>query len=220
MANYIANIKVTGGEKNPTLDSDDSEFIIPFYKDSDYFFVLQNFVDFVKSVEALVRKHPDYNGYIAGLRKLGLTKCQVLSHIDTEDETFDNTKIEMHHGPIFTLFDLAAIITEWAIQQEMKITTFAIADILLEEHYQHNVQVVMLSKTVHEQVHQQNVWINFNQAFGNIGRFVTKYMAGLTPRHVQKINDYLNKSLEMDSYHNGCLTLNASVRSWKKEYGE
>lgn len=221
MANYLGNIEVTGGKSNPTIDCADSEFIIPFYKDADYFFVLQNFVDFIKSVEALVRKHPQYTQYIGIVREqYGLTKCQVLSHIDTEDETFEHTKIEMHHGPILTLFDLAAIITEWAIQEGKKITTFYIADILIQEHYDNNVQVVMLSKTVHEQVHQGNVWISINQAFGNLSGFIERYMSGLTSRHIQKINDYLNKSIEMDSYHNGCLKLSDQVRSWNNIYGE
>lgn len=221
MAKYLGNIEVTGGKSNPTIDCADSEFLIPFYKDADYFFVLQNFVDFVKSVEALVRKHPQYTQYIGIVRsEYGLTKCQVLSHIDTEDETFEHTKIEMHHGPILTLFDLAAIITEWAIQEGKKITTFYIADLLIQEHYDNNVQIVMLSKTVHEQVHQGNVWINVDQSFGNLAAFMERYMSGLTSRHIQKINDYLNKSIEMDSYHNGCLKLSDKVRSWNNIYGE
>lgn len=217
---YLGNIEVTGGKTNPTLDCEDSDFIIPFYKDDDYFFVLQNFVDFVKSVEALVRKHPDYTEYIGILRSYGLTKCQVMSNIDTEDESFEKTKIEMHHGPILTLFDIVAIVTEWAIQEQKKITTFYIADLVLQEHYDHTVQVVMLSKTVHEQVHQNNVWINVNQAFGRLDVFLERYRSGLTTRHIQKINDYLNKSIEKDSYHNGCLRINDQVRSWNKEFGE
>lgn len=221
MAKYLGNIEITGGKTNPTIDCPDSEFLIPFYKDADYFFVLQNFVDFIKSVEATVRKHPQYTEY-KGLvaTTYGLTKCQVLSHIDIEDESFKETKIEMHHGPILTLFDLAAIITEWAIQEEKNITTFYIAELLMQEHWDNNVQIMMLSKTVHDEVHEGNVWVNINQAFGNLSNFIDKYMSGLSARHIQKINDYLNKSIEMDSYHNGCLTLSDQVRSWNKNYGE
>ena len=220
MVNKLPNIDFKGGKKNPIMDSPTEEFEIPFYKDNDYFVSLENFVSFVKAVESLVRRSDDYNKYIKYLREeIGLTKCQVLSNIETDQDDEDggqHTKIEMHHGPILTLFDLAAILTDWAIANDKKITTFYIADLLLQEHFNNNVQVVMLSTTVHEQVHEGNVWININQAFGNLSAFIDKYMDGLNITHVNKINSYIEKSIERDSYHNGVLTLNEQVKNWNK----
>lgn len=214
MVNKLPNIDYIGGKKNPTIDSPSEDFEIPFYKDEEYFFSLENFVTFVKAVENLVRKHDDYKKYIKYLREdIGLTRCQVLSNIESNDEN-DKTKIEMHHGPILTLFDLASIITDWAIANEKKITTFYIAELLLQEHFNNNVQVVMLSTTVHEQVHAGNVWINVNQAFGNLSAFIDKYFEGLNISQVKKINDYIEKSIEHDSYHTGVLELDKQVKNW------
>lgn len=217
MSNKLPNIDFKGGNKNPVMDSPTEEFEIPFYKDNDYFVSLENFVSFVKAVESLVRRSDDYTRYIKYLREdVGLTKCQVLSNIETEEDEDEHihTKIEMHHGPVFTLFDLAAILTDWAIANEKKITTFYIADLLLDEHFNNNVQVVMLSTTIHEQVHEGNVWINLNQAFGNLSAFIDKYMDGLNISHIKKINDYIERSIQHDSYHNGVLTLGDQVKSW------
>ncbi len=216
MVNKLPNIEHKGGNKNPVVDSPTEEFEIPFYKDEEYFFSLDNFVSFVKSVESSVRRHDDYKKYIKYLREeVGLTRCQVLSNIETEDEDV-HTKIEMHHGPILTLFDLASIITDWAIAKGKKITTFYIAELLLQEHFNNNIQVVMLSTTVHEQVHAGNVWININQAFGNLSAFIDKYFEGLNISQIKKINDYIERSISNDSYHNGVLTLDKQVKNWNK----
>lgn len=217
MVNKMPNIEFKGGKKNPVLDSPTEEFEIPFYKDNDYFSSLENFVSFVKSVEMLVRRSDDYTKYIKYLREdIGLTRCQVLSNIDTDDDEKMHTKIEMHHGPVLTLFDLAAIITDWAIAKDKKITTFYIADLLLQEHFNNNIQVVMLSTTIHEQVHENNIWINMNQAFGNLSAFIDKYFEGLNITHINKINDYIERSITNDSFHNGVLTLSDQVKNWNK----
>ena len=215
MGNALPNIDYKKKKTNPTVNSNDSDYLIPFYKGEDYFVVLQNFTDFVKAVEGLVRKHPDYKRYIAYLREeVGLTRCQVLSNIDTEDADIVDTQIEMHHGPILTLFDLASIITDWAIYNNVNITTFSIAERLIQEHFDNTIQVVMLSTTVHEQVHEGNIFISTKQAFGDLATFLEKYMDGLSLRHIDKINKYLVKSLENDSYHNGCLLIDEQVRNW------
>ena len=204
-------------KKNPTVDSPNSSFEIPFYKDNEYLANLENFVSFIKSVESLVRRHDDYKKYIVYIREVvGLDRCQVLGNIHSADEK-EHTKLEMHHGPILTLFDLAVIITDWALVNRQKVTTFKIAEILLNEHFNNNVQVTMLSTTIHEQVHEGNVWLNMKQAFGDIHTFITKYKDGLDRTHIEKINRYIEKSIERDSYHNGVLELNEFVKSWNSE---
>lgn len=219
MAKQLPDIDYTGGKRNPVIDSDNSDFEIPFYKDSEYHANLENFVSFIKAVESLVRRHPDYKKYIKYLREeIGLNKCQVLGNLESEDEK-ENLKIEMHHGPILTLFDLAVILTDWALINDKKVTTFYIADLLLEEHFNNNIQVVMLSTTIHEQVHEGNVWINLNQAFGDLSTFLEKYQDGLDTTHISKINNYIEKSIEKDSYHNGVLELDKQVKNWSKLNG-
>lgn len=202
--------------KNPTIDSDYSGWELPFYKDVEYFSNFDNFVNFVKACERGVRVSNDYKRYKRYLiEDVGLNVCQVLSNITVDDSNDSNGNIlEMHHGPILTLFDIISIIVDSEIANNRKITTFSIIDKCLEEHFENNVQVVMLSETVHEEVHANNIFINMKQAFGNINRFIDKYHKGLHEDQIDKINEYINISLKIDSTDNNTLKLNDTVKKW------
>lgn len=214
--NHLPNIDFKKPQKNPTVDADTSYYELPFYKDEEYFANLENFVTFIKAVEKIVRTSPHYSRYIAYLKEeIGLTYCQVLSNIEDE-----YASIEMHHGPILTLFDCVSIVTDHMLATNEKITTFNVADRVLAEHFKHNIGVVMLSKTVHEQVHENNVFINLKQSFGNVDKFLKKYRKGLQPEQINKINAYIAKCEEHDSSDNGVLKLNEVVKKWIKENEE
>lgn len=207
------NIEFKKSTKNPTIDSPTSVFELPFYKDNEYFSNFENFVSFVKAVEKMTRTSRYYSKYIAYLKKeVGLTYCQVLSNID--DESAD---IEMHHGPILTLFDYASILTDYMLYHRMPITTFSVSNLLIREHFNHNVQVVMLSETVHQQVHNDNIFINMNQAFGDLNGFLEKYADGIHRDQIYKINKYIEISKKYDSFDKGVLTLNDNVKNWAKD---
>lgn len=217
MNNALPNIDYKKPHQNPTIDAETSLFELPFYKDVEYFSNIDNFVGFIKAVERMVRTSKYYSRYIKYLKEdIGLRRCQVLSNIEEEDE--NDKLIEMHHGPILTLFDYASIITDHLLAHDRKITTFSVADILLEEHFNNNIQVVMLSKTIHEQVHENNIFINLNQAFGDLNRFLKKYRDGLHSDQIQKINQYIETSKKYESFDNGVLQLSGFVKNWKKEY--
>ena len=210
----IPNIDFKKPVKNPTIDSDTSLYTLPFYKDVEYFSNLDNFVGFIKATESLVRTSKYYSRYIKYLKEeVGLNFCQVLSNIKQEDET-SNVDIEMHHGPILTLFDYISIVIDHMIYNNMNVNTFKVADIILEEHFNNNVQVVMLSKTGHEEVHMNNVFISTKQAFGDLNAFITKYKDGISDEQIVKINKYIEMSEKYDSYDKGILDLRDKIRSW------
>lgn len=206
------NIEFKKPNKNPTLDAKTSLFEIPFYKDVEYFSNLENFVSFVKAVEKMVRASNYYRRYISELKEeIGLTYCQVLSNIDDE-----SANIEMHHGPILTLFDYVAIITDYMLFHNIPVTSFSVANKVIEEHFEHNVQVVMLSKTVHELVHEDDIFINFKQAFGNLNRFLEKYKDGINKDQINKINIYINLCHKYNSFDKEALKLNDNLKEWSK----
>lgn len=207
------NIEFKKPNKNPTLDAKTSLFEIPFFKDVEYFSNLENFVSFVKAVEKMVRASNYYRRYISELKEeIGLTYCQVLSNIDDE-----SANIEMHHGPILTLFDYVAIITDYMLYHNIPVTTFSVANKVIEEHFEHNVQVVMLSKTVHELVHEDDIFINFKQAFGNLNRFLEKYKDGINKEQINKINIYINLCHKYNSFDKETLKLNDNLKEWSKD---
>lgn len=192
---------------SPIVDANSSFYLLPYYKDLDYFSSYETYVNFIKGCERMVRTNDRYKKYINHLKKeVKLDRCQVLKGITDEDAT-----IEMHHGPIFTLFDYCAIILEYFVLKKWKISTTKIADLVLDEHQQNRVQVVMVSKSVHEEIHAHNIFINYHQAFGDIASFLHKYKDAISDEYREQVNRYIDRSLLYDSNDFGILDLNKAL---------
>lgn len=194
----------------PIVDSCNSMYQIPLYKNEEYFSNIESYVNFIKKCENLVRTNDRYKKYIYYLKNVvGLNHCQVLPDIEPDDS--GKISIEMHHGPIFTLYDYCEIILEYLLLKKRKISTFRVADIILDEHLKNHVQVVMLLSTVHEEVHNRNIFINYNQAFGDLEAFIDKYGIGMSDALKEKLNKYIDRSLMYDSNDFGILQLSDRV---------
>ena len=217
MANKIPGIDVNKPNTNPTIDSEESYYEIPFYKDADYMFSLENEVAFIKAVERMVRTSKYYSRYIAHLKvDLGLNFCQVKGNISEDEDAGVKDLIEMHHGPIFTLFDVTSIILNYMLVKGMRITTFSVANKVIEEHFKHRVQTVMLCETVHQLVHDNKVFLNYRQGFGDLYSFLEVYYEGLDEITVNKIIEYIEKCKKYDSNDFG--NLNVIITRWKTEH--
>lgn len=199
---------------NPSVDSDESMYQIPFYKGEDYFANIESCQKFLKAVEAVVRKSDRYSKYKDYLiNEIKLNHCQVLKDITVED-----AKIEMHHGPIFTLYDYCRIILEWYLYKGLKISTMRIADTVLREHEENHVQVVMLSQTIHDDVGNRNIFLNEKQGWGDINAFVNKYLDVIPPDLKEKFNRYVDRSMMSESDDYGLLRLNPKLWTTKFDY--
>lgn len=192
----------------PIIDSRNSLYQIPFYKPTEYFSNIESYTNFIKSVERLVRTNDRYSKYIDYLKKeIKLDHCQVLSGLNDQD-----CDIEMHHGPIFNLFDYCAIVLEYFLMKQWKVTTFRIADTVLDEHQKNRIQIVMLSSTVHQEVHAREIFINYKQAWGDLNAFINKYGVAMSDEHKEKLNRYIDRSLIRDSDDFGILELSDLVQ--------
>ena len=218
MKNGIPGIDVKTPVQNPTVDSEYSFYELPYFKTDDYFFDVENEVKFIESIERTVRKSKYYKRYIAHLKQdLGLNFCQVKLNISEEEEDEDkprNKLIEMHHGPLFTLFDVSSIILNKMMIDGEKITTFRVADKVIQEHFNHNVQTIMLSETAHQMVHDRNIFLNLNMAFGDIYSFLDKYMEAIEKEQIVKIQDYIERSKKYESNDFGNLEI--FVTEWSR----
>lgn len=201
---------VSHGKVIPMVDSPNSMYSIPYYKGDEYFASLESYVNFVKGCEKLVRNNDRYRKYIWYLKNVvGLNHCQVLPDIEPDDR--GKIEIEMHHGPIFTLYDYCEIMLEYFLIKGKKISTFRIANEVLEEHLKNHVQVVMLLATVHEEVHNRNIFINYNQGFGDLNAYIKKYGEGMSDALREKLNKYIDRSIMYDSSDFGILKLNDTL---------
>ena len=204
MPKVLPDINYEEEKGNATIDSSNSLYNIPMFKPIEYFANIESRNNFIKATEKLVRTNDRYSKYISYLKgKVKLNHCQVLHNITDED-----CAIEMHHGPIFTLYDYCDIVLNYYISKNWKISTFRIADTVLNEHIKNRVHVVMLSPTVHEEVHLREIFINIQQAWGDLHAFLKKYGKVLTNDQIDKYNRYLDKSMMMDTNTYDILKLN------------
>lgn len=199
-------------DDNISITSENDIFDIQFYKDKEYFRNIENYVRFIKSCESMVRNSDDYNKYVATLKSMGLDRCQLLGNIRPDED--DMTKVEMHHGPLLTLFDYCAIVLDYLLNTNQKVNTFIVADIVINEHFEGNIQTVMLAVTPHQLIDSGKIFINFNQATGNLNRFLNKYKEGLNPEQINKINRYIDMSEKMDTTDNGLLDIKNTITKW------
>ena len=197
----------------PVVDSNNANYLIPYYKNEDFFMNYDSLNTFIKSCESAVRNNDRYSKYIYYLKtEVKLNHCQVLKSVDDDDAS-----IEMHHGPIFTLYDYCLMVTEYFLMHGYKITTFRIADTVLEEHLKNHIQVVMLSSTIHEEVHNRDIFINYKQAFGDLNAFLKKYGEAMDEDLKIKLNRYIDRSLVQDSNDYGILKLNKFLYKGPKD---
>ena len=197
----MPNIVYKGNYLKEISEEADEYSNISLYKDIEYFDDERSYNTFVKDCERMIRSSKDYKvfeNYVMNI--LGINFCQVNPEITADDAT-----IEMHHGPMFTLFDYVNIVLYDYIRKNKKITTFRISDTILEEHFDLNVQVVMLTKTNHEGVHNRDIFLNVMQGIGNASGFIAKYKDSLNDDYKYRIHRYLQLCKESPSFDNGFL---------------
>ena len=182
-------------------------FELPYYKTKNDLQELTDYVKFVKGCESLVKKHPDYDLIVRIIRETQ-PRCQVLGNFDRYDVT-----IEVHHNCL-THFDICAIITNYLLNHGETVTTPKVAKLDLAEHKAEHVQLVCLSKTVHQSIDTGKVFINLNQGIGNINEFIKKYRDGIDDHYKDKINKYIDMSEEFKSTDGKIFDLAEDMIKW------
>lgn len=178
--------------KNITINSLNNDSKIKFFvSKKDLLQDYDEYEKFIKGCEHAVRKDDRYTAFVGELRQNGFNRCAILGNMNTDDSKI---KLEMHHGPIFNLFDICDIVTRSLFARgDDHITTFHVADIVLTEHENYNIQVVMLSKTPHTGGHKSDLFINIRASIGRVDRFIDKYMDGIQRSHAMYVKRYLDQ---------------------------
>lgn len=199
----IPEIKYSGDESKFVEAEGWEEDTLMLYKDKEYFEPTDAYVKFIKDCESAVRTSPDYKIFISYIKKiLGINFCQVSSSIYDTDAT-----VEMHHGPILTLFDYCSIMVNHYLRTNRKINTPRIADQVLNEHFDLHVQVVMLAVTNHEAAHNRDLFLHVNQGIGDLNTFIEIYNKAFDDVHKYKIWNYINMCKSNPSFDTGYLDI-------------
>ena len=149
---------------------------------------IEVFRSFIQNAVSTFRKSREYKGYKAHLMELGL--CNSAAHGNITSEM---ANIEMHHC-ILNIFDIALMITQHIINTVGCITTFDLVQLLILEHRQNNVPIIMLDETTHEMYHSEfDAYFPPNMIFGKWPHLLMKYSRGITIDIAKKIMYYIQK---------------------------
>jgi len=192
MKNTFSNIISEKTETNVVLKDDAKTSIIPFYKEKSFLLNTIDYLKFIKSIEHQVRTSKEYSAYIRYLKEdldPKLNHCMVYSNITDSD-----APIEMHHH-IFTLFDIVEIISTWFFKNDMPFSSSRVFHVVMEEHRNNRILVVMLCKAVHEAVHNKinPRFLDYRMGHGDIVGFLEKYWDCLSITHIKKIQVYMEE---------------------------
>lgn len=183
---------------------------------SDY----DRFEKYVKGCEDMVREDDRYTAYIAKLKEGGLTHCAIMGSLP---ENEPKLKVEMHHGPIFNLFDICSIVLKACLLRGQKdVTTFKIADLVLTEHEKDHIMIVMLSKPVHmggvhNRKSRRGVFVDIRATFGRLDKFLDEWGDGLENEHLSMIKRYCQecRNAEGHSLDQGLFDTAEKLKSFK-----
>lgn len=188
------NSKITDNDQI-IIDANGSKYnLLPFYLSPTLLSNERERLKYIKSIENCIRTSSVYRAYIKYLKEdIGLKKCMVFGELDDE-----KCVIEMHHGPIFTLFDYVEITLIYFIKNNLNMSSFAIAKQVLQDHTDNLIQVVMLSEMAHQAAHVtrdkvKSEFVDIESAWGDLEGYLLKYKDCIQLKHYQKINKYFNE---------------------------
>ena len=111
--------------------------------------------------------------------------CAFFKNISTE--TSKRVKIEIHHEP-FTLYDYVAVVVDRYITEGLPLNDLMISDEIMELHYNNQVGLIPLSKTIHEIIHNSNkIVIPLNMVYGDYASFLS------SPQYESYVEDLYDK---------------------------
>lgn len=143
----------------------------------------------IKRIERVVRGSIEYKEYIQYLKdELDLNYCSYFQSIDWNDVTID-----MHHS-LFTLYDIVSIVINKQLINNSNVTVWDIAEEVMLLHYDNKVALTPLSRTVHDLVHTNDVFIPIQMQYGDWYSFYKEYKKYMTEDQIKTINEIVKAS--------------------------
>lgn len=207
------------GNKNPKIKSDIDDEVLRYYQTREDLADPDVFQYFIKACEMCVRKDDRYSNYIHELKERGFDRDVIQGAIN--NKRFPNVAIEMHHGPMFTLYDICSIVTDHLLANDEKVSTFKVAKLVLDEHERHHIQLTMLTKSNHELAHDGKVFIHINQTIGDVLEFIKTYKKGFRREHLYTMEEYLKLCKKFNATDNDYLTarkVNKKINKYISKY--
>jgi len=139
----------------------------------------------VMYIEKQIRNSYEYRAYVQYMKEeLDLTKCSLLPNIDIKTTP---VSLEFHHFPL-TLFDVTSTVGRSMLMDAgTDVSTLDVAEQVMREHFENNIGLVPLTKTIHEMAHNGSIAIPFDKIHGNYEKFVEKYKDHIEPDFLERL---------------------------------
>ena len=150
----------------------------------------------VNRIKAEVRSSLEYEDYIMFLRQnVGMDACAFFNNMSKQ--TNKKVRIEVHHTPL-TIDDIVKLVLDKRIMVGEEINDLQIAKEVAKIHYNNQVGLIPLSKTVHEVVHNntEKLVIPMHMIFGDYVRFLAEYEDALNLDENKPIRKKIEQMIE------------------------
>lgn len=212
---YLAQEYINTQDPIPAIYFPRCEYPLTFYQTRDTLADMDKYKAFIDNCTHRFRKSRTYKSYKSYLISMGLDRCQVIGNIQD-----GMANIEMHHN-FLTIYDITILISQHILNTVGRCTTFDIVALLMQEHRNNNIPIVMLSETVHQLYHDNpDFYIPISMTFGKWWDLLIKYRYGITLDIAYKVVKYIQncqRNNELNSVE--FFKLSDDIKNWG-EYNE
>ena len=212
---YLAQEYINTQDPIPAIYFPRCEYPLTFYQTRDTLADMDRYKTFIDNCTHRFRKSRTYKSYKSYLMSMGLDRCQVIGNIQD-----GMANIEMHHN-FLTIYDITILISQHILNTVGRCTTFDIVALLMQEHRNNNIPIVMLSETVHQLYHDnQDFYIPISMTFGKWWDLLIKYRYGITLDIAYKVVKYIQncqRNNELNTVE--FFKLSDDIKNWG-EYNE
>ena len=212
---YLAQEYINTQDPIPAIYFPRCEYPLTFYQTRDTLADMDRYKAFIDNCTHRFRKSRTYKSYKSYLMSMGLDRCQVIGNIQD-----GMANIEMHHN-FLTIYDITILISQHILNTVGRCTTFDIVALLMQEHRNNNIPIVMLSETVHQLYHDNpDFYIPISMTFGKWWDLLIKYRYGITLDIAYKVVKYIQncqRNNELNTVE--FFKLSDDIKNWG-EYNE
>lgn len=150
---------------------------------------LLNYKDYIKTIEQMFRRSKEYKAWVAYIYDSNsfVTSPDYTDIVLNDNDDFTS---ECHHT-IFTLYDIAEIVTVKMLEDCDFVTSWDVCKKLSEIHLSDQVCCTVLSKSMHEAVHLGVRHVDANTPglhLGNVEEFMQEYSDYITDDDIAEYN--------------------------------
>lgn len=157
----------------------------------------REFAAYIKYLKKVIRSSFEYKTQlIPFLREyMGMNQCSYLPNLTNENR--NKIRIEIHHDPI-DLETICRVVYRKRLAMNESTEIPAVQYEVLWCHYSLLVGLIPLSETVHELVHNGNLFIDPNKTYGFYKQFVDRYYKYFSPEELETLDKISQRALSGD----------------------